>query len=387
MKAKDIALLCTAAAGAGAAAGSVISGAGRSSRKTVSTAQKKAPAKKADSRRSAISPKAASANKNEPTSHAELKEICGLAGKIEKLSCENDCGILTVITAEENSHRAFAVKDGKASEVRCPLGVIHMASDNDCTAFLTSKGCIFVYNDPEREPVLCPITAPEYICAVKGVFCIFSDSLMYVCSQDGNIVKTVSLGAMIEITDSDICDAENSDDNFASLAVKIKKAYLLGDTHYMAVLTADGRSFLADCLTEGFSDIEKTYTDIIDVCSCGGFAYYLYSAPAGYGLIKTRISDENIITEAKYSLCGKDEEPIKLISFDCGLAVMYKNGKVKTLLPEISDAAEKDRCRSGLRALNNILEALSVSDLVTLNEKAAVLSGGRISYAEIQADR
>ncbi|UKI17254.1 MAG: hypothetical protein L6V87_05575 [Ruminococcus sp.] len=43
---------------------------------------------------------------------------------------------------------------------------------------------------------------------MNGKFHIFSDCLMYVCGSSGEIEKTVSLGALIEITGSDICDAE-----------------------------------------------------------------------------------------------------------------------------------------------------------------------------------
>lgn len=396
MKAKDIALLCTAAAGAGAAAGAAMGTAGRNTKKLdLKAAPKKQMqvknVKKTDSSAKTASktstPKPASALENEFSSAAVLTELSGISGTIEKVSCENDCGIVTIITAEGRTHRAFTVSgDNAVHELRCPLGVIHMASNEECTVFLTQKGGIFVYADPEREPVLCAITAPEYVCAVKGRFCIFSDSLMYICSPDGNICKTVSLGAMIEITDNDICDAENSDDNFATLAVKIKKAYSVDGTPFMTVITAEGKSFLADCVTDGFFGFERTYDNIIDICSCHGFAYYLYSSPTGYGIIKTRVSEDCFETAAKYTLCGRDEEPVKLHACEYGLAVLYKSGKIKFLLPEIADEEEKEKCRSALNALNGAFSSLDASDIMNINKKAAVMSGGKLFIAEVTTD-
>lgn len=393
MKAKDIALLCTAAAGAGAAAGAAMGTAGKNTKKlSLNSAPQKQMqvknVKKAESSENkhaskTITQKASQASENE-LAKAALSELCGVSGTIEKVSCENDCGIVTIITAEGRTHRAFTVwGDNAVSELRCPLGVIHMASNEECTVFLTQKGGIFVYADPEREPVLCAITAPEYVCAVKGRFCIFSDSLMYICSADGNICKTVSLGAMIEITDNDICDAENSDDNFATLAVKIKKAYPVDGTPFMTVITAEGKSYIADCVTDGFFGFERTYDNIIDICSCHGFAYYLYSSPSGYGIIKTRVSEECFETAAKYTLCGKDEEPVKLHACEYGLAVLYKSGRIKFLLPEIADEEEKEKCRNALNALNGAFSSLDALDIMNISKKAAVISGGKILIAEV----
>ena len=204
MKAKDIALLCTAAAGAGAAAGIAAAGANK-------PAQTKQPKEKP----AAKAKKPTETAKKNTNASAEIKPLKATVTELEfpvtdSLSCvysHSGSGI-TAVFGSDGKHSVFKARaDGSIVSARCPSGISGAAAGDDCVMFLTPRGGVFVYDDPEKEPVLCALTAPEYAAYYDGKFYVFSDSLLYICTSDGEIEKTVSLGAMIEITGGDICDA------------------------------------------------------------------------------------------------------------------------------------------------------------------------------------
>lgn len=378
MKAKDIALLCTAAAGAGAAAGAAMGTVGKNNG-TKQTAAKNNNRPTAKKQPKAEMPRENHA-KQEKVIPAKISPIDIASDNMSLSFAEEADGIITAIFADGKNFRAFRISEG-ASEIRCPANPIGAASLEECTLYITRKGGIFVYADPEKEPVFCALTAPRYVSAFSGEFYVFSDSLLYICTTGGEIRKTVSLCAMIEITGSDICDAENSDDSFSSSEVKVKKAYPLKNTPFAAIITEDGRSYLMHCDND-FYCFEKTYENIIDVCTYGSFAYYLYRSPSGYGIIKTRLNADRCDTEAKYHLCGAESEPVGILSGRYGIGVLYKGGQVKFLLPEIPDGSEKEECRSRLRSINAAFADIAPEKIFRLSGSTACLEGGKFYTVE-----
>ncbi len=380
MKAKDIALLCTAAAGAGAAAGAAVGAAGKKN-KTVRvqrTEQKK-------SQPSAPAAAEARTKKTADTEAARPAEIFTPSLNHDERTliftgADCECGIAAAVYSDGRDYRAFRISDNAASEIRCPSKASGAASTESCTAFITDKGIIFVYADPDREPVYCAVNSPEYICAFGGDFYVFSDCLLYICSESGEIRKTVSLCALIAITGSDICDAENSDDSFSSSEVHIKKAVPFTNTSFAAVITTDGRSYLMHC-DDDFCAFEKTYEHITDVCTYGSFAYYLYESPSGYGIIKTRIGGDSCETEAKYHLCGSETAAIKLISGRYGIGVLYGDGRVRFLLPEISNENERAACHTAVKRLNAAFADITAEDIFSLGSCEGFVHNGNISLA------
>ncbi len=365
MKLKDIALLCTAAAGAGAAGAvtvSNITSSGTGGKKKVSTAQKAAP--KAVGTQKPADSKAQTAENITPASFEQIVFPC--SG--EPVLTDDSCGILTVVFYENNTYRTFRY-DGTVTEIRCPAAITYASSLDDCTFFATPKGGITVYTDTEREPVLCVINSPVYVSAFRGEFYVFSDSLLYICTRDGQIRKTVSLCSMTEIHDSDICDAENSDDSFSSSHVDVAKAYPLGSSPFAAVLTEDGGSYLMH-EEDGFVSFEKAYDNIISVCSYGELAYYLWDK----GITKTALEADSCVTLARYGL-SKDEQPCDIISAGCGLAVLYKNGRIKMLLPETAPD-KKDELHTAVKSINAALADVTARKIYSVS--------GRLCYLDAQ---
>lgn len=377
MKAKDIALLCTAAAGAGAAAGIAAAG-GRSSKDKTDTRSKAASKPENTKKRGQNTPEA------KPVKAEVSAPVFGTEQPLLTVYSHSECGI-TAVFGSEGKHTVFkAGFDGKMTEARCPVGVKWAAAGEDCTLFLTPRGGVFVYDDPEREPVLCALTAPEYAAYYDGKFYVFSDSLLYICSPDGEIERTVSLGAMIEISSGDICDAEDSDSSFTAARVSVKKLLPLGSSGLFAAVTSEGASYIMHRDEDDFVSFEKAYESIIDVCVFGGFAYYLCRLSAGYGIIKTEIKKRSCETAGKYQLCGEDRTPVKIFSVSCGIGVLYSDGQVRFLLPEIASKRACERARRGLGALNCAFVGISAEDIFTFADGCGVISEGRISV--VRAD-
>ena len=379
MKAKDIALLCTAAAGAGAAAGAVVT--------TARGGDKKTPPRR-ESKNAPVKKKAAP-EKSENIRRAEISSVEFPDGLEDpRLVCSHsDSGLAAAVFGDGKDCRTFILRpletDGActdvcAEEIRCPGGVTDAAVSADCAFFITPRGGVSVYSDPDREPVMCGLTDPEYVCSIDGKFYVFSDSLLYICTDSGEIGKTVSLGALIDITGSDICDAESTDGGFSSARVSVKKMLPLGKGGFAAVLTSDGRSFLMNSEDGEFFSFEKTYDNIFDVCVFGGYAYYLCGLKDGYGIIKTRISDKKCETMAKFFLCGPEDTPVKLYGGIYGIGVLFADGTVKFLLPEISSEKRREKCRKELKILGDAFESVRAEDIFTLGNSAAYLSGGKI---------
>lgn len=389
MKAKDIALLCTAAAGAGAAAGAA--GAALTSAQTSGT-QKKAQQKAQPATKSKKSPEKPASRENAPKPKTIEKLRAAEIVRVDtdsspRLVCsDNDHRSAAVIYGAEKDCRAYmlsevtdeASQNIQVQEFRCPTGVIGAEVSESGMFFITDKGGVMVYSDKSKEPVFCGLTDPEYICSMNGKFHIFSDCLMYVCGSSGEIEKTVSLGALIEITGSDICDAENTDGGFSAAEVSVKKCLPLGKASFAAVITEDHRSFLMHSEDGDFYSFEKTYEDIYDVCVFGGFAYYLCGLKEGYGIIKTKITDKKCETVAKYTLCGKENLPVKLYGGLFGIGVLYADGTVKFLLPEIASEKKREKCRRELKILSTAFENIHAQDIFTLGEGTAYLSNGEI---------
>lgn len=375
MKAKDIALLCTAAAGAGAAAGIAAAGANKPAQTKQPKEKPAAKAKKPTE----------TAKKNTNTS-ADIKPLKATVTELEfpvtdSLSCvysHSGSGI-TAVFGSDGKHSVFKARaDGSIVSARCPSGISGAAAGNDCVMFLTPRGGVFVYDDPEKEPVLCALTAPEYAAYYDGKFYVFSDSLLYICTSDGEIEKTVSLGAMIEITGGDICDAEDSDSSFTAAKVSVKKLFPFGKSDLFAAITAEGNSYIMHKDEDDFVSFEKTYENIIDVCVFGNFAYYLCRLSEGYGIIKTEIKRKNCETAGKYQLCGEDRKPVKIFSVSCGIGIMYEDGSVKFLLPEIFSERARERSRRGLSALNGVFEGVNVQDIFSFPDDCGYVSEGKI---------
>ena len=158
MKAKDIALLCTAAAGAGAAAGAA--GAALTSAQTSGTqkkAQQKAqPATKSKkSRENAPKPKTI-----EKLRAAEIVRVD--TDSSPRLVCsDNDRRSAAVIYGAEKDCRAYmfsevtdeASQNIQVQEFRCPTGVIGAEVSESGMFFITDKGGVMVYSDKSKEPV------------------------------------------------------------------------------------------------------------------------------------------------------------------------------------------------------------------------------------------
>lgn len=375
MKAKDIALLCTAAAGAGAAAG--IAAANTSKAKPAKEAlapKAKAVSKKAENRSAPDTP---------PVTAEKKALVFGTDKQLSAVYSHSDRGIVAVFGSEGRHSVYRADFEGSTSEVRCPVGISGAAMGEDCVMFITERGGVFVYNDPEREPVLCALTAPEYAAYFEGRFYVFSDSLLYICTPEGEIEKTVSLGAMIEITGSDICDAEDSDSSFTAAKVSVKKLFPLGRSGLFAVLTAEGNSYIMQKDEDDFVSFEKTYENIIDVCIFGSFAYYLCKLTEGYGIIKTEIKRKNCETAGKYQLCGEEKKPVKIFSVSCGIGVLYEDGGVKFLLPEISSERAREKARKGLSALNGAFADISAKDVFSFADGCGFISEGNINTVTV----
>lgn len=369
MKAKDIALLCTAAAGAGAAAG-------------IAAANNKSPKDKnpQKSDKAAVKPKRNTA-KSETAKpvKAEISEICfNTEQPLETVYSHSGAGVIAVF-GESGRHTVFkADLNGNISSLRCPVGVSGAAAGDDCAVFITPRGGVFVYDDTEKEPVLCSLTAPEYGAFYDGKFYVFSDSLLYICSTEGEIEKTVSLGAMIEIANGDICDAEDSDSSFTAARVSVKKLIPLGSSGLFAAVTDEGRSYIMHKDEDDFISFEKTYENIIDVCVFGSFAYYLCRLSAGYGIIKTEIKKRTCETAGKYQLCGEDKVPVKIFSVSCGIGILYSDGAVKFLLPEISSERAREKARRGLSAMNNAFGDIHADDVFSFGDGCGYVSDGKL---------
>ena len=129
---------------------------------------------------------------------------------------------------------------------------------------------------------------------------------------------------------------------------------------------------------DDFVSFEKTYENIIDVCVFGNFAYYLCRLSEGYGIIKTEIKRKNCETAGKYQLCGEDRKPVKIYSVSCGICIMYEDGGVKFLLPEISSARARERSRRGLSALNGVFEGVNVRDIFSFSDDCGYVSEGKV---------
>lgn len=375
MKAKDIALLCTAAAGAGAAAG--IAAANSKPAK-----DKPAPKAKAVSKSVTKAPERRGGD-TQPLK-ADIKPLSfGTDKPLSEVYSHGDKGIVAVF-GSEGKHTVFRADfEGNIAEVRCPVGISGAAVGEDCVMFITERGGVFVYNDPEREPVLCALTAPEYAAYYEGRFYVFSDSLLYICTPDGEIEKTVSLGAMIEITGSDICDAEDSDSSFTAARVSVKKLLPLGKSGLFAAISSEGNSYIMHKDEDDFISFEKTYEDILDVCVFGSFAYYLCRLPGGYGIIKTEIKRKNCETAGKYQLCGEEKKPVKIFSVSCGIGVLYEDGTVKFLLPEISSERAREKARRGLAALNAAFGEIAADDVFSFGEGCGFISEGNMGIVTV----
>ena len=175
MKAKDIALLCTAAAGAGAAAGAVVTtarggekkAAPRRESKSAPVKKKAAPEKIENIRRAKVSPV------EFPDGLEDPRLVCS----------HSDSGLAAAVFGDGKDCRTFILRPIEtgsecAEEIRCPGGVTDAAVSADCTFFITPRGGVSVYSDPDREPVMCGLTDPEYVCSIDGKFYVFSDSLL-----------------------------------------------------------------------------------------------------------------------------------------------------------------------------------------------------------------
>lgn len=374
MKAKDIALLCTAAAGAGAVAGAV-----------AAVPSASAGAKKAQPHSENKDKNQTAAGKTAPAGlrRAECAEIRlpdGLSSP--RLICSGSDSGLAAAVFGENNCRAFILRptgDGAAAEeIRCPAAVTDAAVSDKCAFFITSRGGVCVYPDPEKETVMCALTDPEYVCSIGGKFYVFSDSLLYICTDSGEIEKTVSLSALAEISGSDICDAENTDGGFSSARVTVKKMQPFGKGGFSAVITDDGRSFLMHSEDGDFYSFEKTYGSILDVCVYEKYAYYLCRLSGGYGIIKTAVTDKKCETISKFFLCPPENIPIRLYGGIYGLGVLFSDGSVRFLLPEIASERRREKCRRELAALNGAFEGVCAEDIFTLGSLTAYLSGGRL---------
>ena len=114
------------------------------------------------------------------------------------------------------------------------------------------------------------------------------------------------------------------------------------------------------------------------MCVFGGFAYYLCGLKEGYGIIKTKITDKKCETVAKYTLCGNENPPVKLYGGLFGIGVLYADGTVKFLLPEIASEKKREKCRRELKILSTAFENIHAQDIFTLGERTAYLSNGEI---------
>lgn len=346
MKAKDIALLCTAAGAAGIAAGAAAA-AGEKSR----TAKKP--------RKEAVHSPQRSAEKVISISSAPLMpEGNGLAF-VAAAPCRE--GICAVYEAGGDS-RAFVFSGSDYREVRCPVGAYGIARAGGSTAFINARGAVFVPDDPEGEPVLCGINSPAYICAHGSDYYIFSDSLLYICTPDGGIAKIVSLYAMMDIPDGDVCDAENSDDSFSSFSVKIKKVCFFEGSPFAAVITEDGRSFLM-CSEEDSCSFEEAYPDVSDAAFFGSDAYYICRLSEGYGLIRTRVGDGCCETVGKFRLCGSDRTPVGIAPAVYGLAVNYSDGGVGFLFARAEDEGCREFYRNALANIGTELGGITADEI------------------------
>ncbi len=374
MKAKDIALLCTAAAGAGAVAGAVAAS------PSASAGAKKAQPRSQSRVKNQAAAKRTASEGFECMQRAETMFPDGLSSP--RIICTDSAGGLAAAVFGENNCRAFILRpdgDGAAAEeIRCPTAVTGAAVSDKCVFFITPRGGVCVYPDPEKEPVMCALTDPGYVCSIGGKFCVFSDSLLYVCTDSGEIEKTVSLSALAEISGSDICDAESTDGGFSSARVTVKKMQPFGKGGFFAVITDDGRSFLMHSEDGDFYSFEKTYESILDVCVYEKYAYYLCRLSGGYGIIKTAVTDKKCETISKFFLCPPENIPVRLYGGICGLGVLFSDGSIRFLLPEIASERRREKCRKELAALSGAFEGVCAEDIFTLGSFTAYFSGGRL---------
>lgn len=349
MKAKDIALLCAGAVSAGVVtAGAVIS----AGNKDKDTSKKARPSKAAENRRMPKAVEAPSvAALAEEAKPYQVNMISFPVEEAEDITvpCLNVNGDrLTAVMSDGKNYRCFAFSPDKGiSEIRCPLRVRSVAYAEGCTLYITDKGGIFVYDDPEKEPVLKEFCNAEKVFAAGDLFNIYSDGLMYIAGADGETMKTVSLSGMFDLAEGDVCDAENSDDSFALAAVSVKRSVSLNRTFTAAVLD-DGRSFLLH-KEDDFHICEPAYENIEDVCVFGNYAYYLTKNNM---LIKMKISSDKCETAGKYSLGEEKAQPVSITAVSCGLVITYSDGSVRAILPEITGEKKKSSCRERLRRLN-----------------------------------
>ena len=160
MKAKDIALLCTAAAGAGAAAGAA--GAALTSAQTSGTQKKAQTATK--SQKSSEKP-ASRENATKPIPAEKLRAAETVRVDTDsspRLVCsDNDRRSAAVIYGAEKDCRAYmlsevtdeASQNIQVQEFRCPTGVIGAEVSESGMFFITDKGGVMVYSDKSKEPV------------------------------------------------------------------------------------------------------------------------------------------------------------------------------------------------------------------------------------------
>ena len=158
MKAKDIALLCTAAAGAGAAAGAA--GAALTSAQTSGT-QKKAQQKAQPATKSKKSPEKPASRENAPKPRTAETVRVDTDSSPRLVCSDNDRRSAAVIFGAEKDCRAYmlsevtdeASQNIQVQEFRCPTGVIGAEVSESGMFFITDKGGVMVYSDKSKEPV------------------------------------------------------------------------------------------------------------------------------------------------------------------------------------------------------------------------------------------
>lgn len=379
MKARDIALLCTAAGTAGLAAAAAVKAGGKQKK----TDNASANAKKTNFRRA----KPVLSLDNTFNGRFDVTFAPVIEDKpdtvIDALYYTANKGLLAVCRCGGKPVCLnISASDFSLSEINRPEGVSCAAVTDLGTVFLNSKGVVFIYDDPEREPVLRRINSPRFVSAENGMVCVYSDSLMYVYTPEAVLIKTVSLCAMFDIKEGDICDAEETDDSFSSYEVTVTKTCDIGKAGLTAVLTEDGRAFLA-AVDDEFCTFEKAYDNTIDVCVWEDNAYFLCALNDGYGLIIMKISEEGCETAGKFRLCGKDNVPKKIIAMEYGLAVLFENGRVHALLPEIENDERKKICKAAVRDINSSFSAVRVQDIFPAGKGFLALIGGKLNKADI----
>lgn len=379
VKARDIALLCTAAGTAGIAAAAAVKAKADEKRKRA----EKSPVNEKGNilKKSVQSTDKAFVGKYDVTFEPVYTDVSHTS--VDSLFYTENKGLLALCTREgQPVCFEYSLSGHSEKEVRRPATVGCAAISDGCTVFLNGKGVVFSYDDPDREPVAIKINSPRYVSAENGMICVFSDSLLYVYSPDAKLIKTVSLCAMFDIKESDICDAEETDDSFSTYEVTVTKTCSLGKTGITVLLSDDGRAFLT-ALEDDFCTLEKAYDNIIDVCARGDNAYFLCTLDDGYGLIKMQLSEDGCETAGKYRLCGKDTVPVKLISMEYGLAVLSDSGKVHGMLAGSEDDACRNACKAAVRDINSAFSNIRVQDIFPADNGFWVLVDGNLNRVSI----